>query len=242
MGTYTTEALVLGVRNWGDADKMVTLFTRERGKLQGAAFGCRRPRSPLAAGMQMFHHVELQLMEGRRADTVKQCALLHRYKKLGEDLTAMAYGSFVAEVAREFLPEHAAEPDVFDLLLDVFGAFEERNPRIAALAGAWQLLAKSGCSPALNRCAHCGKEMEGDAFYHAGEGGMLCNACASGKERRLPQGGRTLLLSLEQMDWKRPENLRVTRENLLAAEQVLLLHLQGALGKPLKSLAFIQQL
>ena len=48
MAQYTTEGIVLGVRNWGDADKMVTIFSRERGRLKAAAFGCRRPRSPLA--------------------------------------------------------------------------------------------------------------------------------------------------------------------------------------------------
>ena len=62
MAQYTTEALVLSLKNWGDADKMVTLLTKERGRIKAAAFGCRRPRSPLAGGMQMFHVLELQLV------------------------------------------------------------------------------------------------------------------------------------------------------------------------------------
>ena len=101
MAQYTTEGIVLGVRNWGDADKMVTIFSRERGRLKAAAFGCRRPRSPLAGGMQMFHVLELQLAEGQRLDTVKQCTLRQSFKPLREDLTAMAYGSFIAELALE---------------------------------------------------------------------------------------------------------------------------------------------
>ena len=51
MASYQTAAVVLGSKNWGEADKMVTLFTYDRGLIEAAAFGCRRPRSPLAAGM-----------------------------------------------------------------------------------------------------------------------------------------------------------------------------------------------
>ena len=105
MAIYQTEAVVLGSKNWGDADKMMTFFTKERGLVRAAAFGCRRPRSPLAGGMQMFSHLDLQLSEGRRVDTVRQCLLRRHYRKLSEDLTAMAYGSFVAEFLREFLPD-----------------------------------------------------------------------------------------------------------------------------------------
>ena len=239
---YRTEALVLGVRNWGEADKMVMLLTRERGMAKAAAFGCRRPKSPLAAGMQMFSHVEVQLSEGQRVDTVRQCTLVRRYKKLSEDLTAMAYGSFVAEVARELLPEHAPEPEAFCLLLDVFDAFETRNPRVAALAAAWQLLAYSGVQYCLERCVRCGKEIAGDAFLHPGEGGVLCDDCAAPGAAKLPEGGRKLLQELSGLDWKKTEGINVQRENLLAAEKLLLSSLQGLLGHPLKSLDFLRKL
>ena len=238
---YKAEALVLGVHNWGEADKMVTLFTRERGKVKAAAFGSRRPKSSLAAGMQMFQHVEVHMTEGRRLDTVRQCALLHRYRKLGEDLTAMAYGSFVAEILREFLPENAVEPKAFDLMLEIFQAFETRNPRVTALAAAWQLLAHFGLQLRLDRCVHCGKEIDGDAFLHIGEGGVLCNACSIPDARAFPAGGRAFLHELLELDWKQPR-LKVQRENLLMAEQTLLAYLQGMLGKPLRSLDFIRQL
>lgn len=92
MALYRTAAVVLGAKNWGEADKMMTFFTRERGLVQAAAFGCRRPRSPLAAGMQMFSQLDLQLSEGKRVDTVRQCTLRYHYRKLSEDLTVMAYG------------------------------------------------------------------------------------------------------------------------------------------------------
>ncbi len=238
---YTAEALVLGVRNWGEADRIVTLFTRERGMVKAAAYGSRRPRSQMASVMQMFHHVELQLLEGQRMDSVKQCSLIRRYRKLEEDYAAMAYGSFVAETLREFLPEGAAEPALFDLLLDIFAAFETRNPRIAALAAAWQILACSGFQLRLGNCVHCGREISGDAFLSIREGGALCADCGASCDGSLPSEGKAFLQELLRMDWKNPV-IQVKRENLLFAEQVLLSYLQSMLGKPLKSLSFIRQM
>lgn len=242
MAAYKVEALVLGVHNWGEADKMVTLFTRERGKVKAAAFGSRRTKSPLAAGMQMFSHLEVALQEGAKLDTVKQCSLLHRYRKLSEDLLVMAYGSVIAELVRELFPERAADQGVFELLLEVFSAFERRNPRLTALVGAWQLLARAGLGLHLERCLHCGREIAGDSFLDLEEGGVLCEDCHTSGIRKLAAEGRGFLLSVLSLDWKNSEGIRVRRENLLMAEQVLLMYLQGMMGKPLKSLDFLRQL
>ena len=174
MAIYQTEAVVLGSKNWGDADKMMTFFTKERGLVRAAAFGCRRPRSPLAGGMQMFSHLDLQLSEGRRVDTVRQCLLRRHYRKLSEELMAMAYGSFVAEFLREFLPEGQPEPQMFSALLDILAAFEQRNPRITAVAAVYQLMEFTGLQLRYENCVHCGRKIEGDAAFSMREGGVLC--------------------------------------------------------------------
>ena len=242
MAQYTTQALILGVRNWGDADKMLTVFSRDRGKYKAAAFGCRRPKSPLAGGMQMFNHLDLQLTEGERVDTVKQYTLRRHFKRLSEDLTAMAYGSFVAELASEFAPEREPQPEVFDRVCDIFAAFELRNPRITALAGAYQLLEFSGSQLRYNRCVHCGSAVEGDAWMSFADGGVVCAACSDGTQLPFPEGVRELIVQLTELDWKQPASFRVHAKELLQAEKLLLAYLQELLGKPLRSLAFIQQL
>ena len=54
MGQYSTEALILGIRNWGEADKIITLLSPQQGLIKAAAFGCRRTKSALAGSLQMF--------------------------------------------------------------------------------------------------------------------------------------------------------------------------------------------
>lgn len=242
MALYQTEAVVLGAKNWGEADKMMTFFTRERGLVRAAAFGCRRPRSPLAGGMQMFSHLELQLAEGSRVDTVKQCTLKQHYRKLSEDLTVMAYGSFVAEFLREFLPEGQPEPQMFAQLLLILAAFEVRNPRVTAAAAVYQLLEFTGMQLHYEHCVHCGKAITGDAFFAQSAGGVLCEACREAGAVSFPDDLRRFILSLRDFNWRENEPITISSRLLLSAEQLLLNYLQSLLGRPLKSLAFIQAL
>ncbi|MCR5757675.1 MAG: DNA repair protein RecO [Selenomonas sp.] len=242
MASYQTAAVILGSKNWGEADKMVTLFTYDRGLVEAAAFGCRRPRSPLAAGMQMFSSIEVQLTEGKRLDTVRQCTLKHHYKRLTEDLETMAYGSFVAEFLREFLPPGQAEPQMFARLLYILDSFEVRNPRVTALIAVIQLLEFTGMQLHFEHCVRCGQVVAGDAHFSTTAGGVLCGDCREPGSEPFADELRRFILSLRDYDWEKPPVLKVTGSLLMQAESLFLNYLQSLLGKPLKSLAFIQQL
>ena len=242
MASYQTAAVVLGSKNWGEADKMMTLFTYDRGLVEAAAFGCRRPRSPLAAGMQMFSSIEVQLSEGKRVDTVRQCTLKKHYKKLSEDLEVMAYGSFVAEFLREFLPPGQPEPQMFARLLYILDSFEVRNPRVTALMAVIQLLEFTGMQLHFEHCLHCGAPVDGEVYLSFNAGGVLCADCREPGAEPLPDSLRRFILELRDYDWENPPELRITGAQLMQAETLFLTYLQNLLGKPLKSLAFIQQL
>lgn len=242
MALYQTAAVVLGAKNWGEADKMMTFFTKERGLVRAAAFGCRRPRSPLAGGMQMFSLLELQLAEGSRVDTVRQCTLKRHYRRLSEDLVTMAYGSFVAEFLREFLPEGQPEPQMFERLLHILEAFERRNPRVTAMTAVYQLLEFTGMQLHYEHCVHCGRAIAADSFFLPAAGGVLCADCRKAGAVQFPDELRRFILSLRDFDWQDSEPMRINASLLMQAEGMLLNYLQSLLGRPLKSLAFIQQL
>ena len=254
MARRSAEALVLSARNWGEADKMVSLLTRECGRIEAAAFGCRRPKSALAAGMQVFSHLDVELTEGGRVWTVRQCSLKGRYRRLSEDLSAMAYGSFVAELALELFPEHEPDPDAFDRLLQIFHAFEERNPRLVALAAAYQLLALAGLALHMGSCVHCGAPFAEPMSVDIGEGGVLCADCRKEDMPLFSADLKTFIEKLTALDWQAflspqkeasmrpPASLSVKKQELFAAESLLLAYLRALFGRPLRSLAFIAQL
>ena len=224
MALYAAEGIVLGARSWGEADKVMTIFTRERGLLRAAAFGCRRPRSPLAGAMQMFVHADLQLAEGGRLETVKTASVRVHHAKLSLDLTALAYATFAAEVIREFLPEGIADNAFFD--------------RLSAI----QTLAAAGLQQSYERCLHCGAEIVGDACFSVREGGVLCPDCSSADATAFSEELRRLLVGLENFDWEKPASLQLRGGTLMAAESIVLAHVQELVGHPLRSLTFLAQL
>ena len=194
----------------------------------------------------MFNQVEIQLKQGDKLDTIRGCSLLHSYRVMSTDFTAMAYGAFVAETASQLAIENFPQKDMYNRLLEIFAAFGERNPRIAALAAAYQLLEFSGMQLGYQYCAECGKRLEGDGSFSFEAGGGLCSECSRhgnhGPQGEYPQELRQLIVQLLQLDWQNPPALTVKGKTLLAAEALLLGYLHHIFEKPLKSLEFIRQI
>lgn len=241
MALESTEAVVIGAKNFGDADKLLILFTKEYGKIKAAAFGGRRPKNSLAP-LQLFDYADVQLAKGDKLDYIRQFSLRTRRKKLAEDIAAMAYGSFVAELADELFPPNQKDETVFLLLTEIFDAFQQRNPRITALAAAWQLLSLSGTGPNVERCVRCTDAITGDAFFSVIDGGTLCENCRTETARPFADELRRLILKLRDFEFDGAESFTVRRNELFAAEALMLEEINQLLGKPLKSLQFIEQL
>lgn len=241
MAQYQVEAILVAVRDWGDADKIVTLFSREHGKIIAFANGARRPKSPLAGGMQMFTHVEVALAPGKNSDSVKQCDVKHAFRQLQEDFNSMAYGAFIAELTAELCPERQPEPHIFDLLLTVFHTLTVRNPRIVALAYAWQLLFITGYSPEFEQCTVCGKAIYFPAYFSFTNGGCVCNQCEHSGLLVINEKVNAFIQCLLHLDWSNPGCFSVQPATLVQTEKLLLGYLMECLDRPLKSMNFIKQ-
>lgn len=251
MAQYTTEAVIIGIKNWGEADKIVTLLSPEKGRIKAVAFGCRRPKSTLAGALQMFNQVELQVREGDRLDTIRQCSLKKNYRLLSNDFNAMAYAAFVAETVSRLSIENFPQQEMYRRLLEIFEAFGSRNPRITALAAAYQLLEFSGMQLNYQYCVHCNEEILEDGFFSFEAGGAVCASCQRKMQLQgnvphqlmtYPAEVRSFILQLLALQWQEKPAFTVTGKTLVAAEALLLNYLHHIFERPLKSLEFIRQL
>jgi DNA repair protein RecO (recombination protein O) len=239
---YQTEAILISVRDFGDADKMVTLFSREYGKITAFAYGARRPKNRLSGGMQLFTHLEATLAAGRNYDTIKQCEIQNPFRHIREDLECLAYGMFIAEMVMELCPERQPEPKIFELLQDVLPVLTERNPRIVALACAWQMLAFSGYLPDMGICGLCGQPIKGAGIYYDMHRGSVCMSCGEKVSLATDERLRAFILSLLTMDWKNLSSFTVNGMVLLQAEKAVMDRLLHCLDRPLKSVDFIKKI
>lgn len=236
---YPMEAILLATRDWSAADRMVTLFSREHGIITAMAYGARKPKSKLSGGLQPFTHLSLLLAGGKGMDLVKQCAVQTSFREIREDLPRLAYANFIAELTLGLWPQHQAEPAAFDMLLTVLTLLVERNPRIAALAGAWHLMVLAGFQPEYECCAHCGCKLNLPAYFSFIEGGGTCAACSLPSAIHFDQSDKNLLDKLLSLDLRKPGQFTVNAKTLTAAENLLYGFARHQLEHPLKSLDFI---
>lgn len=236
------EAIVLSVRNWGEADRIVTLFSKEYGKTEAVAYGARRPRSTLAASVQLFTQAEITLAEGKRIDTLKQCHIVRPFRILREDLTRMAYGSFLTEACEVLTMEGEADEMLYERLVTLLTMMETRNPRLTALAGALQLLKHGGFGPITERCGVCGTSLSGDTYFDGTLGGMVCGSCKQPSSIPMREGMLQFFAWLETLGSSEAEPFRVSGRDMVDTEKIILAYLTDIVDHPLRSLKFLAEL
>jgi len=242
MAQYQTEAILLAVRDWGDSDKLVTLFSREYGKISAVAYGARRPKNRMAGSLQLFSYVELVLLQGSKLDTIRQCDVKVSFRTLREDLVRMAYGVFILELVDELWPDRQPEAAVFDLLLTVLQVSQKRNSRLVALAAAWQMLKLAGFQPVLEQCVRCGCTLQFPAKFDSQAGGGVCLSCGKANEQDFSEEEADFLHKLLLLNWDVSEMFTVKGRILMDTERKLIEYLFCRLERHLRSLDFIRKM
>jgi DNA repair protein RecO (recombination protein O) len=174
-----TEAVVLGGVDYGDADRIVTLFTPGRGKLSAFAAGARKSKRRFAGVLEPFTVLDARLNE-RRGDLLflASATIVDAHAGLREDLGRIAHAGHAAELCRELTRDREPQPELYDRLRRYLGALARSPARPEDLL-AFELcaLGDTGVAPRLDDCAICGGAVEGVAAFDVGHGGFLCGRC-----------------------------------------------------------------
>ncbi len=186
--TVKTEAVVLRSIRYGEADRILHLFTLERGRGGAIAKGARRTRSRFGARLEPFSHVELLLHDGRgELATVTGADLIRPHDAIRTDGYRLAVGQIGLEAMLRLFIEHDANTQAFHALvrfldlLDSVAVELPAQPALDALALSFQLklLWLAGYLPHLAGCASCGRD-DPLVGFSAAAGGSVCEACRAG--------------------------------------------------------------
>jgi DNA repair protein RecO (recombination protein O) len=177
--TLRAEVVVLRHNDWGEADRLLVLFSREAGKLRAVAKGVRKLRSRKAGHLEPFTHVKLMLAAGRDFWIVTQAETVDAYLPVREDLVRTAYAAYVIELIDRFTYEEGQNRLLFQLLVDTLSRVSLlEDPFPAVRYYEIHLLDLLGFRPELNFCVRCGAEIRPEAqFFDADRGGVLCPRC-----------------------------------------------------------------
>lgn len=174
---YKWEGIVLKVRAYGESNKIVTLLTREAGKVATMARGAKKPSSRLSAVTQPFTYGMFMVQHHTGMGTLQQGEHLNSMRHIREDIIATAYASYIMELVERVVEEGKAEPFAFEVLLQALQAIEDGyDPEAITLFVEWKMLPYTGVQPILHACASCGA-VDGEFAFSFAQGGFLCHRC-----------------------------------------------------------------
>jgi DNA repair protein RecO (recombination protein O) len=241
--TYQTEAVVLRRRNWGEADRILTLFTPQRGKIRVRAAGVRKPSSRKAGHLELFHRATLFLAKGRDFDIVTQAETVEAFANLREDLVRSAAASYCAELLDRVSPEESENAGAYRLIVRTLKELNGGgNPALVLRCYDLKLLEGSGYRPELTVCTVGGEQIcAEDQFFSPARGGVVCPRCAEKAEGRFPVSVAALriLRHIQRVPLEEAFRLRVKESTLAELEGVLQRNIQYWLESPLHSRKFL---
>jgi DNA repair protein RecO (recombination protein O) len=241
---HCVSALLIRQRNYGEADRIIVLLTRERGKVSAIAKGVRRARAKLAGALQLFCHAEVLLAEGRSLDSIAQAQPIDAFSHLGEDMARYAHACYCCEMVDALMEDEAPDETVFDLVLESLRALDHGGDAPTVGRGfELKLFTHLGYGPEVDTCVSCGVEVEGgEAGFSPQEGGILCSRCrqANGGGALVPGAVQAMrdLIALPMEDIGKRKLTAVVGQEL---ERLMRLYVDYRLERPLKSAGLLRR-
>ncbi|MBI4320604.1 MAG: DNA repair protein RecO [Chloroflexi bacterium] len=243
---YRTEALVLKRVDFGEADKLLTLYTPTMGKTRAIAKGVRRPTSRLGGHVELFVHSQMLIAKGRSLDIVTQSETIHSFMSMRQDLGRTSLAYFASELLDKLTGEHIENFPAYELALRTFQRIDESpDPELVLQFFQIRLLGHLGYRPELHHCVKC-RVLLGQTgnFFSAVSGGALCLACgqAEATARGMSLNAFKMLRLLQSGNYALASRVRVDDGLRREVGGILRGYVQFILEHDLKSAAFLDNL
>ena len=243
--TYKTEGVVLRQMPLGEADRLLTLYTPDLGKLRAVARGVRRINSKLGGHLDQLMHATISLSQGRTLDSIFEAQAIHSFRGLREDLDRLSQAMYIAELIDGFSVEQSPDVSLYRFLLRTLTELEAgRPPALLIRYFELHLLRHSGFGPELYRCIECRSGLEPDDYvYSCSGGGVLCQDCrVTSREVLIPLSlnAMKVLRFFEREPLDRAASLVVSQELLSHVEGLLGAYVRYVLDRELKSTGFMK--
>ncbi len=176
---YQTEAIIIKKIKLGEADRILTLYTPDHGKIEAVAKGVRRPKSKMAGHLELLTYSQIRLAHGRNLDTIIGSQTIDSFMSLKNDLWLTSLGLYAAELVNQFTAEHITNSPLFQLLLETLQHLSQAdNTELTLRYFELHLLDLVGYRPQLQECISCRMELQPvvNAFCSSA-GGILCPNC-----------------------------------------------------------------
>ncbi len=177
---YKTEGIVLKSMEYEEADKIVTIYTKNYGKITAIAKGVRKTKSKFGSSLEILTHSNFLIYKGRNIDIVSQTEILESFFSTSKEVIKFAFAVNCVEVVNRLTEEQEINIGLFNLLKEVLHYLKGSNdPKLLTLSFKWQTISILGYRPSLDHCCRCNKSVEEqkEIYFNIKEGGLVCNNC-----------------------------------------------------------------
>ena len=238
------EGIVIRSTDYGETNKIITLYTREFGKVGVMARGAKKPNSRFSAVTQLFHFGHYLSLSGRGLGQLQQGETLESFRSIREDIFLTAYASYIAELLDKGTEERKPHEALFNLFYKSLHYLDEEYvPEIIVNIFETKMLSVFGFAPELNRCVNCGAQ-DGSFSFSIREGGLLCHRCEETDpyRMRISPAVVKILRVLYYMDLDRLGTISIKDTTKKEIRHVLDAYYDEYLGVELKTKRFLRQM
>jgi DNA repair protein RecO (recombination protein O) len=250
MSITKTEAIVLKGLKFGDSSKIVTLYTKDYGKIKVIAKGIRKPKSRLAGTLETFFHIHIVFYKKTTTEIylLSQSEIMQPFRKITKDLNRYAFASAALELLDKLITGEERNEKIFELTLGTLSFMETCLPKSVEksfLFFALRLADILGYKPKFDRCISCSQAIPDRLIlFSPDKGGIICRRCATQDQAylRLSKESARSALKLQSINLDKLNSYNITKNQLREISNVILnlLDYHTGKGRELKSLQFLR--
>lgn len=183
MANYKLKGIILKRTNFGEADRILTIFSDKLGKICAIGKGIRKQNSRLGGHLEPFCLGNLVIAEGRNLDIITEAEIIECFFDIRNNLNSTHISYYLAEAVDKLTGEHEKHQEVFDLLLEVLNNVGQINDDLLIAYFESKLLSELGFRPELNHCIKCHNKLSKINYFDYVDGGAVCQHCSSSGEK-----------------------------------------------------------
>lgn len=238
------QGIVIRNQDYGETHKLVTIFSKELGKITAIARGAKKTRSRMSSVTQLFTQGEYLIYLSKGLSTLQQGQIINSYRHIGEDIEKTAYAAYIIELTDKLTDDKERDPFIYDqLVLTLQWINDETDFLVPVMMYELKLFRKGGFSPVLDKCVRC-SSVEFPFAFSIEEGGLLCNRCRYLDNNAVGLGDSfvKLINTLQKVGLERVGNISIKRENVRLLRNLLDEYYDKYGGFLLKSKRFLAQI
>lgn len=241
---YKIEGIIIRTNDYGESNKILTLYSKEMGKIAVMARGAKKPKSRLSSISQLFTHGQFLVQKGSGLGVLNQGEMISSFRQIRSDIFLTAYAAYMIELLDKLTDD--GKPSV-SLYSFVYATLDHLNkgidPDVLLYIFELRMLRIAGISPEVNCCVNC-NAIEGEFFFSIEEGGFLCRRCVQMDSYHIKMNPATarIIRLLYYVDIHRLGKISLKAETKKELKKIITAYFEKYSGIHLKSKKFLDHL